>query len=92
MPAKFQVKRADGTVVTPTAAPQWLAPIKGAGLSAAPNEPAAFDEATLGTEFKPTSEGWHYNWKTPKSAAGSWYTIGARLDDGTVRTVVVGLR
>ncbi len=92
VPVKFQVKRADGAVVHPISAPQWLAPVKGSGPSTAPNEPATFDEATPGTQFKSTNDGWHYNWKTPKSAAGFWYTVGARLDDGTVRTVVIGLR
>ena len=92
VPVKLQVRRADGTVVTPLEAPQWVTPIRGVAVAGAPNEPDSGEPVTTGGEFQRNGDQWHYNWKTPKTAAGYWYTVGAKLDDGTVRTVVIGLK
>ena len=92
VPVKFQVKRADGTLVDPTVAPQWLAPEKGAATSATVNEAVWTDPATSGTTFEKTGDQWHYNWKTKGIATGYTYRIGVQLDDGTKHYVVVAAK
>ena len=92
VPVKFQLKRADGSLVTPADAPRWMTPRRGAAVTSAPNEPALSDPASAGTAFTFADDHWQFNWKTTKADAGYWYTIGAMLDDGSVRTVVVGAR
>lgn len=92
VPVKFQVKRADGTVIDPAAAPEWLTPEKGTATGASVNEAVWSEPATSGTQFEKTGDQWHYNWKTKGVAAGYTYRIGVRLDDGTKHYVVVGAK
>jgi hypothetical protein len=92
VPVKFQLKRADGTLVTPAVTPRWITPIQGANSTATPNEPVFTDAATSGTAFELTGDQWHYNWKTKGVAASYTYRIGVALDDGTTQTVVIALR
>ncbi len=92
VPVKFQVKRADGTLVDPLTAPEWLTPEKGNATAASVNEEVWTEPATSGTQFAKTGDQWHYNWKTKGVAAGFTYRIGVRLDDGTKHYVVVAAR
>ena len=89
VPVKFQVKRADGTLIDPITAPEWLIPEKGAATAATVNEATWSEPATSGTQFEKTLNQWQYNWKTKGVAAGYTYRIGVRLDDGTKHYVVV---
>ena len=91
IPVKFQLRRADGSLVTPAAAPKFVKSREGL-TSALVNETAATATATPGTTFTYADGWWHYNWKTDKGDAGTAFEIGAALDDGTTRTVEVGLR
>jgi hypothetical protein len=91
IPVKFQLKNADGTLVTPADAPRFTYTAVGTtGTSV--NESTPLVAATSGTEFRYADGWWHYNWKTAKADAGREFEIGARLDDGTTRTVTIGLR
>lgn len=94
VPVKFQVKKADGTPVQFVAAPLWLTPAKGSATSAAVDEAAYGDVATTGTTYRwdATSQQYIYNWGTAKSQANSYWRIGAKLDDGQVHYVNIGLR
>ncbi len=92
VPVIFQIKRADGSTVAPAEPPKWISPIKGGPLTGAPNEPEPDATATTGDTFKRLGGLWYYNWRTKGLVGGSSYRIGVALDDGTVRTVVVGLR
>ena len=89
VPVRFQVKRADGTLIDPVTGPEWLTPEKGTAVAASVNEAVWSDPATSGSLFAKTSDQWQYNWKTKGVAAGYNYRIGVRLDDGTKHYVVV---
>ena len=94
MPVKFQLKNASGTPVQATNAPLWLSPQKGGAMSASVDESVYSDPASSGNTFKwdSNSQQYHYNWSTKGLSAGYWYKIFVRLDDGTIQSVVVGLR
>jgi hypothetical protein len=93
IPVKFQLKRADGTVVQSAAAPVWLAPVKGGAMSLPVDETAQTVTADSGSTFRydATAQQYIYNWKTP-STGGSYYQIGVKLDDGQTYYVNIGLR
>ena len=92
VPVKFQLKRADGTLIDPATSPEWLTPEKGSASGASVNEAVWSDTATSGTTFAKTDDQWQYNWKTKGVAAGYAYRIGVELDDGTRHYVVVGAK
>ena len=92
VPVKFQLKRADGTLVTPAISPRWITPIQGPTSTATPNEATSADTPSIGSTFELTDDQWHYNWRTKGVATGYTYRIGVALDDGTIRTVVIALR
>jgi hypothetical protein len=92
VPVKFQLKRADGTVVQTASAPVWLAPAKGAVTTAPVDETLYSDPATSGSTFRWDGEQYHYNWNTAKSQANFYWRIGVQLDDGQTYFVNVGLR
>ena len=93
VPAKFQLKTADGTVVQAASAPVWLAPVKGSAMSAPVDEAAYAASADSGStyRFDTTARQYHYNWKTP-GGGGNYWRIGVRLDDGQTYYVNIGLR
>jgi hypothetical protein len=94
VPAKFQLKKADGTLVQATAAPAWLAPAKGA-LTTAPVDEAVYgDPAETGQLFRydVAAQQYIYNWGTAKTQAGYYWRIGVKLDDGQMYYVNAGLR
>jgi hypothetical protein len=94
VPAKFQLKKADGAVVQATAAPAWLAPAKGA-LTTAPVDEALYTDAATGGElyrYDATAQQYIYTWGTAKTQAGYYWRIGVKLDDGQTYYVNAGLR
>ncbi|EWT05669.1 hypothetical protein N864_03055 [Intrasporangium chromatireducens Q5-1] len=93
VPAKFQLKKADGTVVQAVAAPAWLSPVKGSATSAPVDESVYTASADSGSDYKydATAQQYNYNWKTP-SAGGNYYRIGVTFDDGQTYYVNIGLR
>ena len=94
VPVKFQLKRADGTVVQANAAPVWQVPDKG-GPTLAPVDESLYEtSADTSTVYRwdATDEQYHYNWKTADAAKGYYHRIGVRLDDGQVYHVNIGLR
>jgi hypothetical protein len=52
------------------------------------------DPATSGSTYRydETNEQYIYNWSTKGLTAGYWYRLFAKLEDGTVQSVVVGVR
>ena len=47
--------------------------------------------AVSGSTYRTDAQQWIYNWKTG-STGGSYWRIGARLDDGETYYVNIGLR
>jgi hypothetical protein len=92
LPVKFQVKRADGSVITPTAAPVWVNPALGTATNAAVNEESWAEAVSSGSAFSLVDGKWQYNWKTKGVSAGYNYRLGVTLDDGTTHYVVVAAR
>jgi len=93
IPVKYQVKKADGTVVQ-GAAGSWIVPVKGATTFA----PLTEDGTSLGADsgglyrWDSTDRQWIYNWGTAKTDANKQFTIGVKLDDGQVYSTVIALR
>jgi hypothetical protein len=92
VPVKFQIKKADGTVVQSATAPLWSTPQLLGAMSTSVDELVYSDPASSGNTFKWDGTQYGYNWSTKGVAAGNWYRISAQLDDGTVQSVVIGLR
>ena len=94
IPAKFQLKKADGTVVQAGSAPLWLTPAKGSLTTAAIDESLYGDAATTGNSYRwdATAQQYIYNWSTKGQASSYFYRIGVKLDDGNQYTVNIGLR
>ncbi len=94
VPAKFQLKKADGTVVQANTAPAWLTPAKGSATSAAVDETAYSDPATSGSTYSwsSTDSQYRYNYGTAKTQANYYWRIGTKLDDGQIYYVNLGLR
>ena len=91
IPVKYQVKKADGTVVQ-GAAGSWIAPVRGARPS--PRDRGRRHRRRRQREPVPLGRHrqWIYNWGTAKADANKQLTIGVRLDDGQVYSTVIGLR
>jgi pimeloyl-ACP methyl ester carboxylesterase len=94
VPAKLQLKKADGTIIQGAVAPIWLAPQKGSTMSASVDESIFTDQGTTGSAFSWDSAArqYSYNWSTKGLVAGYWYKISVKLDDGTTQTVSIGLK
>ena len=94
IPVKFQLTNANDTAVQSSSSPLWLTPQKGSAMSASIDESTYTDPATSGTIYKydPTAQQYIFNWNTKGLAVGYWYKIFAKLEDGTVESVVVGIR
>jgi hypothetical protein len=94
VPVKFELRRANGSVAVPNALPQWLTPVRGASLNAAVDESLYSAPSTAGDQYRvgDASGQYIYNWSTKGLAAGFYYRIGVRLDDGTTYAVNIGLK
>lgn len=94
VPAKFQLRKANGTPVQANSLPSWLIPAKG-GLTSVPVDEIVYsDPITTGASYRwdATAQQYIYNWGTAKNQAGYYWRIGVRLDDGQTYTVNIGLR
>jgi hypothetical protein len=91
VPVKFVLKNAAGATVQSPSAPIWLTPVLGAKMSMPVDETAVTVTADSGSTFRSDSGQYIYNWKTP-STSGNYYQIGAKLDDGQIYYVNIGLK
>jgi hypothetical protein len=92
VPAKLELKRADGTVVVAATAPVWLTPLKLNQMSLAVDETVYSDPPDSGSSYRLTGTQYIYNWSTKGLQAGYWYRIYAKFDDGQTYSVIIGLR
>jgi hypothetical protein len=94
VPAKFQLKKLDGTIMQAGALPTWLTPVKGSATTAPPDEAVYSDPPTSGGtyRFDASAQQYIYNWGTPKNSVGYYWRIGVTLDDGQTYYVNIGLR
>jgi hypothetical protein len=92
VPVKFQLKRADGSVVPAGRLPVWETPAEGGPTTAPVDEsgyPVASDSAA---NYRWDGQKYQYNWSTSRAAEGHYHRIGVRLDDGQTYFVNIGLR
>jgi hypothetical protein len=94
IPVKFQLRKADGIIVQASTLPIWLPPQKGSVMSASIDESVYSVSAMGGTTYRydATTQQYIYNWSTKGLAAGYWYRIYVKLEDGTIQSVVVGIK
>jgi hypothetical protein len=94
IPVKFPLKNANGAIVQTSTLPIWLSPQKGSVMSASIDESVYSVSATGGTTYRydATTQQYIYNWSTKGLAAGYWYRVYAKLEDGNTYSVMVGLR
>lgn len=94
IPVKFQLKDYSGNFVQAPNLPEWVSPLKGGLTTAAIDESIYFEPETSGSNFRYDSETKQYifNWGTKGFVPGYFWRIGAKLGDGTVQTVNIGLR
>jgi hypothetical protein len=92
VPVKFQLKNSAGVVVSSSAAPVWLTPVKGSAMTAAVDESVYAVSADSGSVFRfdATAKQYIYNWKT--GSGGNYWRIGVLLEDGQTYFVNIGLR
>jgi hypothetical protein len=92
VPVKFDLKRADGTLVSAVALPTFVGPVKGGPTTDPIDESVYTDPPTAGSTFSNNGGHYQYNWSTKGLQAGFYYRIGAMLDDGTTQYVYIGLK
>ncbi len=94
VPAKFQLKKLDGTIMQAAALPTWLTPVKGSATTAPLDETVYSDPPTSGGTYRydASAQQYIYNWGTPKNSVGYYWRIGVMLDDGQTYYVNIGLR
>jgi hypothetical protein len=94
VPAKFQLKRADGTVVQANAAPVWLTPVKGSATTAPVDESLYSGSPDVSASYRWDASGqqYQYNWSTPAAGKGYYHRMAVQLDDGQTYVVNIGLR
>jgi hypothetical protein len=94
VPAKFQIKRADGTVVQANSAPAWLTPVRGSATTAPVDEKVYGQSASTSGSYRwdAVAAQYIYNWATPSAGQGYYHRIGVTLDDGMTYYANVGLR
>ncbi|OLE24309.1 MAG: hypothetical protein AUG44_19605 [Actinobacteria bacterium 13_1_20CM_3_71_11] len=90
VPAKFVLKRSDGTVVQANTMPGWPTPAKGSSMSMPVDESAYTDLGDTGTTYRWDGSQYIYNWKT--GTGGNYWRVGVTLDDGQTYYVNIGLR
>lgn len=92
VPVKFQVTDLDGNLVQADAWPVWLSPERGLPITDAATTSVDTDViSTDSYKWDDSDQQYIYNWSTKGLAAGYWYKIYAKLDDGTIYSVQVGL-
>jgi hypothetical protein len=94
IPVKFQLMRADGSIVQTNSAPLWLTPQKGAATSLGVDENVYSDSASSGTTYRwdSTAQQYIYNASTKGMATGYFWRLYVQLDDGQTYSVDVALR
>lgn len=92
VPVKFTLTDADGNVVQPGSAPQWLTPQRGPKIGKPLTTAVLGEPRPSGKTFTRSDQSWHYNWKTTKSDGGYYWRIGVRLDDGGVYQVWIAVK
>ena len=88
---RLKLLNAAGAAVTPAKAPAWVAPKASGKAKGKVNQPVSRLKPDKGTVLVKRGTFWEYRWGTAKAKSGKAYVITVKLDDGTTRTVTVGI-
>jgi hypothetical protein len=88
---RVKVLDAKGGAVTSAKAPVWVAPKATGKAKGKPNQSVSTLKPDKGTLLVKRGKFWEYRWGTAKAKKGKTYLLTVRLDDGTIRTVTVGI-
>jgi len=91
VPVKFQLTDANGTVISTAVAHLTVQMISGNTLVGTPIDATASGNSDVGDLFRFSAPQYVFNWSTKPVSTGTWQ-LQARLDDGTVHTVVMGTK
>jgi hypothetical protein len=91
VPVKFQLTDAHGTLVSTAVAHLTIQMISGSTLVGTPIDATASGNSDVGDLFRFDGTQYIFNWSTKPVSTGTWQ-LQARLDDGTVHTVVMGTK
>jgi len=91
VPVKFQLTDAKGALISTAVAHLTIQMISGNTLQGTPIDATAPGNADVGDLFRFDGTQYIFNWSTQPFSTGTWQ-MQAQLDDGTVHTVVVGLK
>ena len=92
VPVKFQFLDANNAILNATTAPLWLMPQKGSALNKSVDESPFTDPTDSGTAYNLNGSLYKFNWKTKNVQTGFWYRIFAKLGNGQLCSVTVGLK
>ncbi len=88
---RLKLLNAAGAAVTPAKAPVWVTPVAKGKSKGKPNQPVSKLKPDKGTVLIKRGSFWEYRWETSKTKVRKAYVITVRLDDGTTRTVTIGI-
>jgi hypothetical protein len=88
---RLKIRDAGGATVTPATAPAWVKPVAKGKATGKPNQPANDAKPDKGAVLIHRGQFWEYRWGTAAAKKGKAYVITVRLDDGTSRSVTVGI-
>jgi hypothetical protein len=91
VPVKFQLTDAKGTLISTAVAHLTIQMISGNTLQGTPIDASASGNADVGDLFRFDGTEYIFNWSTNPLSTGTWQ-LQARLDDGTVHTVLIGFK
>jgi hypothetical protein len=91
VPVKFQLTDAKGTLISTAVAHLTIQMISGNTLQGTAIDATAPGNSDVGDLFRFDGTQYIFNWSTQPLSTGTWQ-LQARLDDGTVHTVVMGTK
>jgi hypothetical protein len=89
---RVKIRDDRGAVVTPARAPAWVKPVAKGKASGKPNQPTSNAKPDKGSVLIKRGQLWEYRWGTAGAKKGKCYVLTVRLDDGTTRSVTIGIR
>ena len=92
VPVKFRFLDANNAILNATTAPLWLTSQKGSALNKPVDESLFADPVDTGTAYSLNGNTYKFNWKTKSIQTGFWYRIFAKLGNGQLCSVTVGLK
>ncbi len=88
---RLKIRDDGGATVTPAKAPVWVKPRATGKATGKPNQPTSNAKPDKGSVLIKRGQFWEYRWGTTAAKKGKSYVITVRLDDGSSRSVTIGI-